>query len=721
MLRTVLLVGATALGISAAVAQGPSAGHLPAVLVRELPGTTRLTVSSPAFAAGGTIPVANTQYGANLFPGLSWSAGPAGTRSYVVVVQGIAAPGGKEGGETSVHLTLYNLPAESHSLPSGLTTPPGGAALGPNIHGAAAGYAGPHTHDATPHAYHLEVFALDTRLAAPADVEGLRAAMRGHVLASGETIGIAAGPPAPAPVRIDTGLVAGVPGRDPAITVYRGIPYAAPPVGPLRWHAPEPAAAWAGVRKGDRFGPLCPQPADRSRGGPMSEDCLTLNVWTGAPPAGGGKRPVLVWIYGGGFIEGTGSSLEFDGEGLARKGVIVVTFNYRLGALGFMATPQLSAESEHAGSGNYGLLDDIAVLKWVQRNIAAFGGDPTRVTIAGQSAGAGSVGFLAGSPLAKGLFQRGIAESHARTPQDPSLRYLSVSYRPLATAEAAGSAYLAAHGATSLAAARALPWQTLVEGSNTVDASVDTGTTAEPPLFRPVVDGWVVPHTYADELAGHTQNNVLIVAGNNKDESGAVPETAFAALRARTTPPRGGMPQTNVTLAAYQAWAARKFGALAPEFLRLYPAANDDEAARQNNAAARDDNRVSTWLWASEWQKGVTQPVYTYWWSHAPPGPDAALRGAYHGSEINYALGNLEATDRPWTAEDRAIADRMSTYWANIIRNGDPNGPGLPRWPRFDAASPTVMQLGDAWSPIPVASPERIAFWRRFYAMQTAW
>jgi carboxylesterase type B len=453
----------------------------------------------------------------------------------------------------------------------------------------------------------------------------------------------------------------------------------------------------------------------------MSEDCLTLNVWTGVKAAASEKRPVLVWIYGGGFIEGTGSSPEFDGEGLARKGVTVVTFNYRLGALGFMATPQLSAESGHAASGNYGLLDDIAVLRWVQRNIAAFGGDPARVTIAGQSAGAGSVGFLAGSPLAKGLFQRGIAQSHARTPRDPSLRYLSVSYRPLAAAERAGSAYLAARGANSLAVARNLSWEKLVEGSNTIDASVDTGTTAEPPLFRPVLDGWVVPHTYAQELAGHTQNDVLIVAGNNKDESGAVPETAVVTLRARTTPPRGGMPQTNVTLAAYHAWAARKFGALAPEFLRLYPAATNDEAAMQNNAAARDDNRTSTWLWANAWQKGVTKPVYTYWWTHAPPGPDAGLRGAYHGSEINYAFGNLDATDRPWTAQDRAIADRMSTYWANIIKTGDPNGPDLPRWPRYAAASPTVMQLGDAWSPIAVASPERIAFWRRFYETQTAW
>ncbi len=529
----------------------------------------------------------------------------------------------------------------------------------------------------------------------------------------------AAAPNSDAPLRIDSGLVTGVPGRDRTIAVYKGIPYAAPPVGPLRYRPPAPASPWKGVYDARRFGALCPQPGDDARGAAMSEDCLTLNVWSGAKA--GEKRPVLVWIYGGGFIGGTGSNPQFDGEGLAKKGVIVVTFNYRVGALGFLATPELSRESAQGASGNFGLLDDIAVLKWVRRNIAAFGGDPARVTIAGQSAGAGSVGFLTWSPLAKGLFHRSIAQSHARDPRDTELRYLSVSYRTKAAAEAAGAKYAAARGARTLAELRALPWQTLVAGSDTIDASIDTGSTAKPPLFRPVLDGWVIPRTYQQALIGRKQNEVAFVAGNNLDETGAVPLSAVPALRARTTPARGGMPQVNVTLAAFVAAARAKFGPLADEYLRLYPATTDDEAARQNNIAANDNSRISTYLWATEWVKGGKRPTYTYFWTHAPPGPDRMMRGAYHGSEIPYVFGTLETTDRPWTDDDRRIADRMSSYWANIIKGGNPNGAGLPRWPAFDARNASVMELGTRWQPIPVASPERLAFWRRFFATQTPW
>lgn len=517
------------------------------------------------------------------------------------------------------------------------------------------------------------------------------------------------------------GLVQGVvSARDPAITIFKGIPYAAPPVGDLRFRPPAPAAPWQGVRKADQFGAICPQPREGSGASlpKMSEDCLSLNVWTGASRPGD-KRPVLVWIYGGGFLTGSGADPSFDGEGLAKKGVVVVTFNYRSGALGFLATPDLSRESGH-GSGNYGLMDDVAALTWVQKNIAAFGGDPARVTIAGQSAGAGSVGFMAMSPLAKGLFQRGIQESHARTPRDPDLRFLSVSHRNLPKAEKDGAAYAAAHGAHGLADLRAMPWEKLIEGSATTDMDVYTGTTARPPLFRPVIDGYVLPRNYSGTMAARAQNNVLIVAGNNADETGAVPETAFAALRGTNNAPRAGSPQVNVRLADFQAYAHSKFGPLAGEFLKLYPATNDDEAAHASNDAARDSNRISTWLWASEWTKGTDKGVYTYFWTHAPPGPDAAMRGAYHGAEINYALGTLYAVNRPWSDQDRAIADRMSSYWANIIAHGDPNGPGLPVWPKYDGKA-QVMSLGDQWATIPIATPRRIDFWKRFFATQEAW
>lgn len=699
-----------------------SIGHARQVLLAALaPAHATLTVTSPSFAAGADIPRANTQYGTNAFPGLSWSAGPQGTRSYVVVLQGEL--GGAEAG-TSVHLLAYNLPATTLSLPAGLTALPAGAGYGANVHGPAAPYAGPHTHDSKRHAYHAQVFALDRTLSLEeaADVAALQASLRGHVLAAGELVGYASRPADAEPVRVETGLLTGTAGRDPAINVYKGIPYAAPPVGALRWRAPEAPAAWAGTRDASKFGPACPQPGgDMARGLPQSEDCLTLNIWTGARPGSAEKRPVYVWIYGGGFIGGTGASPEFDGEALAKKGIVVVTFNYRVGVLGFLATAELSKESGHNASGNYGLLDDIAALQWVQRNIAAFGGDPAQVTIGGQSAGAGSVGFLAMSPLAKGLFRAGIEESHARYPRDTELRYLSVSWRPLASAEQAGARYGAEHGATNLAELRAMPWEKLIEGSRAVDEAVETGSAGKPPIFRPVVDGWVLPNNYNDTYAKRTQNSVTVVAGNNHDETGAVPETAFAALRARTDPPRAGMPDVAVTLPAYVALARRKFGPLADDFLKLYPAKDDAEAALQNNAAARDNSRISTWLWGTLWTQGSDKPVYTYFWNHAPPGPDHDMRGAYHGSEIAYAFDSLDAVDRPWTDEDRRIAATMSSYWANIIRKGDPNGPGLPEWPRYDPKLPRVMALGDQFGPIPVADPAKIAFWKRFYATQPAW
>ncbi|MUI15439.1 carboxylesterase family protein [Massilia dura] len=712
----------------------PDVGHVPelAITVAKASGKPAVTlaVTSPAFKDGDSIPLDHTQYGANRFPGLRWSPGPRGTVSYVVIVQGDPRAGGRTAA-TSIHFTAINLPADATSLPAGIGVLPAGASYGPNVHGPGQGYAGPHTHTAAPQPYHFQVFALDTRLAAnPSTLDAAVAQMQGHVLASGDLVGISSKPAGETyakAVPTETGLVTGMPGRDPAVMVYRGIPYAAPPVGALRWRPPAPAVAWQGVRKADRFGHACPQPADADAGAAaqgMNEDCLTLNIWSAAE-SGGEPRPVLVWIYPGGFLTGSGSSALFDGEGLARKGVVVVTFNYRLGVLGFLSTPELSAEggreSGHRASGNYGLLDDIAVLQWVRRNIAAFGGDPQRVTIAGESAGAGSVGFLAVSPLATGLFRHAVAESHARDPRDPELRYLSVSYRRLKQAEEAGARFVEARGTRDLAALRAMPWQQVIDGSNTVDQGVDTLSTAKPPLFRPVLDGWVLPRTYGETLAAGTQNKVVFVAGSNRDETGAVPDTAFAALRARTGPPRAGSPQVNVTLEAFRQGAHAKFGALANEFLRLYPAGNDDEAALASSEAARDNSRISTWSWGREWAKGSGQPVYTYFWNHAPPGPDAPARGAYHGSEINYVLGNLYATDRPWTDEDRRIADTMSSYWANIVKTGNPNGAGLPRWPAHDAGTPSVMRLGEGWGMMPVATPERTDFWLRFFATQVPW
>jgi len=441
-------------------------------------------------------------------------------------------------------------------------------------------------------------------------------------------------------------------------------------------------------------------------------------VWTGATSAAE-RRPVYVWIYGGGFTGGSGSNSQFDGESLAKKGLVVVTFNYRVGALGFLATPELSKETGHNASGNFGLMDDIAMLQWLHKNIAAFGGDPNRVTIGGQSAGAGSVGFLAMSPLAKGLFQRAIEESHARYSRDTELRYLSVSWRSLKNAEAAGAKWAEQHGAHSLKELRAMPWDRLIVSGDVADEAVETGSDAKPPLFRPVVDGWVIPQNYSQTYARGGQNDVAVIAGNNRDETGAVPENTFAKLRAPGgNPIRPGLPRTNVTVADLVSAAKRKFGALADEFLKLYPASNDDDAALRNNDASRDNSRVSTFLWASDWKQGAKQPVYTYFWTHRPTGDPA---GAHHGSEILFVFNNLYLRSQPWSDEDKKIADIVSSYWANFAANGNPNGPGLPVWPAFDPKSPTVMELGDHFGPIPVATQPRLDFWKRFFQTQEAW
>jgi para-nitrobenzyl esterase len=502
------------------------------------------------------------------------------------------------------------------------------------------------------------------------------------------------------PVRTEAGLVSGVPGRDPSVTVYKGVPYAAPPVGDLRWRAPQPPRPWQGVRKADTFGSFCPQmlpPQALLRPEwTFNEDCLFLNIWTKAASASE-KRPVMVWLHGGRFIFGSGAEPRFDGEGLARKGVVAVTMNYRLGVFGFLATPELSKESGHNASGNWGLLDQIACLQWIRNNIAAFGGDPDRVTIFGQSAGGGSVLLLCSSPLAKGLYHRAICESGARFPSDPDLRRLSVSWRPLEDAETAGAHYAEAHGARSLQELRALSWDQLKDRNNANDETVRGGT-PPPPLFRPAVDGWVIPLNYSQTYGRGLQNDVPIINGH---------ET--------------GSPARPVTLEAYRNAAKEKYGVMADEFLKLHPASSDDEATLATKTAQIDGTRISSFLWATEWKKAAKNEVYTFTWTHAPPGPDRERRGAYHESEIDYVFNSLYATDKPWQDEDRKIAGIMSSYWANFAATGNPNGKDLPAWPAFAPTSPQTMELGARFEPIPVADPEKVEFFRRFFSTQDAW
>ena len=484
----------------------------------------------------------------------------------------------------------------------------------------------------------------------------------------------------PKPVKTESGLVAGAAGRNPAISVFKGIPFAAPPVGTLRWHAPMPPAPWAGVRKGDAFSPSCiqtivtekkPWTYEFMAHGEVSEDCLYLNVWTPAASPSA-RRPVFVYIYGGGNVEGSGSVPVYDGEGLAAKGLVVVTFNYRVGVLGFLGHPDLSRESSYHASGNYGLLDQIAAVRWVHANIAAFGGDPDRITVAGQSAGAGAVHSLTASPLARGLFHRAIADSGGGIG----------ATRTMADLEADGVRFAAAKKANGIAELRGMPWQDVVGSVPGV-------------RFGPVPDGYALPAAVGAIFAAGKQNDVATLTGVNADEGGAVPHPT-------------------ATLESFQRDARQRYGANAEEFLKLYPAATDEDAKRAQNEAARDRARATLHLWALDRAKTARTSAFTYFWTHTLPGPDADQYGAFHTSEVPYVLNTLPMSSRPFTAKDHQIAATLSSYWANFAATGNPNGKGLPPWPAVSPDARRTMEVGDDFRPVPIAAtPARIEFFLR--------
>ena len=496
------------------------------------------------------------------------------------------------------------------------------------------------------------------------------------------------------PVKVQGGLVSGVPAKSKAITVFRGIPFAAPPVGDLRWKAPKAAVAWQGTRTADKFSASCIQNIVQERKpwthefmahGEISEDCLYLNVWTPAKSAQE-KRPVFIYIHGGGNTEGSGSVAVYDGEGLAKKGLVVVTINYRLGVLGFLAHPELTKESDVKASGNYGLLDQIAAVRWVHDNIAAFGGDPARVTIAGQSAGASGVHNLTATPLAKGLFQRAIAESGSGVGAGPG------NMRKLQDGEGDGVKFAAAKNASSLAALRAMKWQDVVAPI----PGADTGRGGF--RFGPIVDGYALPASVQEIFAQGKQNDVPELTGCNKDEGGAVPHP-------------------DITDDDYQKAARQRFGDLADEFLKLYPGATDAQARIAQNESSRDQARVSMYLWAVNRAKTAKAKAFTYFWTHPIPGPDVEKYGAHHTSEVPYVLAALDMSDRPFTAADRKVEDTVSSYWANFATNGDPNGKGLPKWPAVSEKPEFTMELGDKSGPIPVAGDQaKFQFFKKFFS-----
>jgi carboxylesterase type B len=498
-------------------------------------------------------------------------------------------------------------------------------------------------------------------------------------------------PAFPQPVRVTGGLVSGTPGRHASLTVFKGIPFAAPPVGELRWRAPAPVVPWTGVRRADAFSDSCvqtivtehkPWTYEFMTHNRVSEDCLYLNVWTPAARAEE-RRPVFVYIYGGANTEGSAAVPLYDGEGLASKGLVVVTFNYRLGVLGFLSHAWLDAEAPYHASGNYALLDQIAAVRWVHDNIAAFGGDPARVTIAGQSAGASAVHNLTASPLAKGLFQRAIADSG-------SSLTTGRGGRTLASQDEDGARFAEAKGAHSLAELRAMPWQEIVKP---VPAPARGGRGGGPLRFGPIVDGYALPQPVAQIFAEVRQNDVPTLTGSNADENGAVPHPT-------------------ITRDEFVQQARQRYGDRASDFLKLYPASTDAEAREAANASARDRARTSTYLWAMARAKTARTPVYTYFFAHPLPGPDVEVYGAFHSSELPYVLNTLDQADRPFTSVDRTIAGTLSSYWVNFVTTGDPNGAGLPHWPAATATSPMTMKLDEAPAAIPVATtPDKLAFW----------
>jgi para-nitrobenzyl esterase len=455
------------------------------------------------------------------------------------------------------------------------------------------------------------------------------------------------------PVAIATGRISGIT-LPSGVRAFKGIPFAAPPVGDLRWKAPQPAAKWEGVRKADQFDNVCVQPSQPNRvpnnvtvdlpdSPKTSEDCLYLNVWTSANRAGD-RRPVMVWIFGGAYTEGGGSSKHNDGENLAKKGVVLVTFNYRLGPFGFFTHPELTKESGRNASGNQALADSIAALQWVKANVAAFGGDPNNVTIFGESAGAAMVGGLVGSPVAKDLFHRAISQSGA---------WMGLGMGPMTPRAQAERAQLPGPGRGGRGG-----------GDRAQPATPPPPPPPLPPLAElrarsaeevvktlrgsgMIVDGWIVPEDLSLTFANGRQNAVDVIAGSNKDEHTSL----------------GG----NVAFRDTMMWAMRLF---------------------------------------NERQTAIGKRAYWYLFTHEPPvEPGGKDLKATHATEIVYAFNNLWAPrvipdiSSPKLAmeseRDRRMADQMSSYWVNFAKNGDPNGRGLPNWPHFTDRNAPPHILGE--------------------------
>lgn len=498
----------------------------------------------------------------------------------------------------------------------------------------------------------------------------------------------------PLVIKTDKGKVRGAYTTDKQVREFEGIPYAAPPVGDLRWQPPQPAAKWKGERDATAFGHRCMQAAIYKdmhfRDPGPSEDCLTLNVWTPANAAKG-SLPVMVWVYGGGFEAGGTSEPRQDGQFLAHRNVVIVSMNYRLGIFGFFVSPELTAESEHHASGNYGLMDQNAALEWVQKNIANFGGDPHNITIFGESAGSMSVSTLMASPLSRGRFQHAIGESGGAF--FPGKRGL----QPLSAREERDSKFaLDAFGTSSLAELRKIPAEKLLD--ETMAHSTGPGI-----YFGPDVDGWFLPETVRKIYAEGKQAHVPLLAGWNKDEM-------RSAVIFQTPQP---------TAESFKQWAEKEFGANAAEFLKLYPANTDAEAVQSAGDFASDNFIVySTWRWLEAQVDTGNAPVYRYRFDLGGPGDKfhPAAIGAFHSDDIEYVFGTLDSRpEAKWRPEDYKLSDEIGEYWTNFARTGNPNGDDLPNWPRYEAHNWEVMHLDATSGARPDATRARHEFLERVW------
>ncbi|MEO6801705.1 MAG: carboxylesterase family protein [Granulicella sp.] len=468
---------------------------------------------------------------------------------------------------------------------------------------------------------------------------------------------------------------------DGDVRTFLGIPFAAPPVGPLRWKPPMPAEKWSGVREAKGFGYRCMQPSIykdmRFRDAGMSEDCLTLNVWTAAKDAKA-KLPVMVWIYGGGNTAGSTSERRQDGAALTKNGVIVVTMNYRMGIFGFFANEELAKESGKNAAGNYGLMDQTAALQWVKENIAEFGGDPDNVTLFGQSAGSSSTNSQMASPMAKGLFKRVIGESGAAL-----YGAMGVAQKPLADAAAKNDAFAKEIlGTTSLDQLRAIPASELLEDMMKKNAA---GQTAH---FGPIVDGMFLPESAAAIFAAGKQNDVPMIAGSTRDERGINPK---------------------VTVESFKAAVEKEFPDHATELLAMYPVTDDASAVRASADFGSDHGAgYGAWKWLDMQKKTGKQPTYRYRWDLVVPADPDHPGGltAYHASEIMYVFGDLDLVTSigfHFRPEDHQTSTFMQKYWTNFAKTGDPNGEGLPKWPTYAADTQWQVMHLDA---SPVAEPD---------------